>query len=216
VTLCAILIIDEAHLLVDLKRTMKLKRGGTVDTFGGAVLAVSTMCMYLSACLWIRTQVSLEQSTRLTSAVAKTEGKIPIYAFCSFPYVTAERFAELAESILGPEFIPASHLLYGRARIVSTLIWNQVVWPRRDAMQVIEQVRNSTHLVSEIKRVMGGAFGETDLLDLWLASITYDENCNTFSPERHGGMLSFTSCFTGDEFAGVYSTGWQLSQEPSR
>ncbi len=142
-----------------------------VDTFGAAVCGVTLeLGALLASCVWIGTQVSLEQSARLASAVFKSDGHTPVYAFCSFPYVEQVRFAELAKQILGEEYEDASWLLYGRPRALAELITTRV-GSNVPPDQVIAKVCGRSRIVDEIRRVLDSAFGVTDLLDLWLASI---------------------------------------------
>ncbi len=210
-------IIDEAHLLVEDDRSIVIKdaKGASdkVDTFGATVMVLSQKGVYFASCMWIGTQVGLEQSARLTSAVFKTDGNVPLYAFCSFPYITTERFAELAVLVLGKEFVFAAYLLYGRARTLATLIRERVMRPNVTAEKVVNETRKQSHLVREIARVLNGEFGTDNLLDLWMAAINYDENGETFSPERFGGTLPFTQKFSSamDVF-GDFKTGGQLTQ----
>jgi hypothetical protein len=185
------LIVDEANLLVG-ERNVAVNHDAAVDAFGASVMAVSSFSSQLASCIWIGTKVSLEQSARLSSAVAKTGGTIETFAFCSFPYIPAETFSQRISAILGPEYAPASGLLYGRARPLATLIQKRVssLVASPDARSVIESVRASTRVVDEIKSVVGRntGFGESDLLDLWMAAICYDAGGTCFCPERYGGL----------------------------
>ena len=198
------LIVDEVHLLVETQRTVVVnlaKPEDKVDTFGASVCAITTeFGAALASCVWIGTQVSLEQSARLASAVFKSDGQTPVYAFCSFPYVEQGRFAELAEQILGEEYVPASWLMYGRPRGLAELI-NTRLRSSISPGQIIANVCRRSRIGAEIRRVLAGDFGLTDLLDLWLASIQWDVNHDVdrdgerFVPQRWGGTLAFTSQF---------------------
>ncbi len=205
---CPSLIVDEANLLVG-ERNVVVSDNDKVDAFGASVMAVSALSSHLASCIWIGTKVRLEQSARVTSAVAKTDGRIETFAFCSFPYISAEEFSIRITSILGGDFAWAAGLLYGRARPLATLVQRRVASAHQDAQSVIAQVCSSTRVVEEIQSVMGTGFGDSDLLDLWAAAICYDPDGNCFCPERYGGTLAFTDGFAS-LFPGGYKTGGSI------
>ena len=215
---CPSLVVDEANLLVG-ERNVVVHDDDKVDAFGASVMAVSALSSHLASCIWIGTKVRLEQSARATSAVAKTDGRIETFAFCSFPYISAEEFSIRITSILGDDFAPAAGLLYGRARPLATLIQKRVssLEASPDARSVIESVRDSTRVVDEIKGVIGGntGFGDSDLLDLWMAAICYDATGHCFCPERYGGTLAFTDRFAATSQGG-FSTGGVVSRGGGR
>ena len=204
------LIVDEANLLVG-ERKVQFNSDDKVDAFGASVKAVSSLSSHLASCIWIGTKVRLEQSARVTSAVAKTDGRIETFAFCSFPYISAEEFSIRITSILGSDFAWAAGLLYGRARPLATLVQRRVASALQDVQSVIAEVCSSTRVVDEIQSVMNpnAGFGDSDLLDLWAAAICYDPDGNCFCPERYGGTLAFTDGFAFG-LNGGYKTGGRI------
>jgi hypothetical protein len=184
------LIVDEAHLLVETTRNNG--EGQCLDTFGATMCVVSNyLSPYLAACVWIGTQVSLEQAARVSSAVSKysERDEKPVYAFCSFPYVSAKHFAKLASDVFVEDYSAASTLLYGRARHFSSLVMHVISKKARgfSTSDVIGMTLSNVKLVDEIKRVVGPKFSHENLLDLWMAAISYDAGdkdfVQTISPE---------------------------------
>ncbi len=196
------LIIDEAHLLVEEKPDIvlnKKKPDVTVDTFGAVACSITNFFRdELAACVWIGTQVRMEESAALVSAVYKVESPCVIYAFCSFPWVTRELFLEMAETILDGDHLAASLVLCGRPRALATWIHERIEYPKMDAGEALKSVVARSRLVDEIKSVRRQGLGDSDLCDLWMAAISFDEDGDCFCPKRYGGTLAFTSGFANE------------------
>ncbi len=58
-----------------------------IDSFQAAVMALTSLSTSLAACVFCGTQMSLERSLRISSAVGKLEGEIPVYVFGKFPFL---------------------------------------------------------------------------------------------------------------------------------
>jgi hypothetical protein len=193
------LIVDEAHLLVETTRDIvvnKKKSEDKVDTFGAVACSITNFFRNeLAACVWIGTQVRMEESAALVSAVYKVESPCEIFAFCSFPWVTRELFLEMAEMILHGNHLAASLVLSGRPRALATWIHERIKDPKKDAGEAVKSIVRRSRLVEEIKSVREQGFGNSDLCDLWIAGISFDQDGDCFCPKRYGGTLAFTSGF---------------------